>query len=77
MILDTLKIKNFRGYQTETIIPISNLTAFIGRNDAGKSTILEALEKILIIHGNFHSFNKSNLLKLFLRWSLLIKHRLQ
>ncbi|OAD45996.1 AAA family ATPase [Polaribacter atrinae] len=44
MILETVKIKNFRGYQTETIVPISNLTAFIGKNDAGKSTILEALE---------------------------------
>ncbi len=44
MKLKTVKIKNFRGYQTETIIPISNLTAFIGKNDAGKSTILEALE---------------------------------
>ncbi len=44
MILETVKIKNFRGYQTETIIPISNLTAFIGKNDAGKSSILEALE---------------------------------
>lgn len=44
MILEKVKIKNFRGYQTETIIPISNLTAFIGKNDAGKSTILEALE---------------------------------
>ncbi len=44
MILETVKIKNFRGYQTETIIPISNLTAFIGKNDAGKSSILDALE---------------------------------
>lgn len=44
MKLETVKIKNFRGYQTETIIPISNLTAFIGENDAGKSSILEALE---------------------------------
>src|SRR5690606_14935961 len=44
MILEEVRIKNFRGYRTETIIPISNLTAFIGKNDAGKSTILEALE---------------------------------
>jgi putative ATP-dependent endonuclease of OLD family len=44
MILEELKIKNFRGYRTETIIPISNLTAFIGKNDAGKSSVLEALE---------------------------------
>ena len=44
MILEEVKIKNFRGYRTETIIPIYNLTAFIGKNDAGKSSILEALE---------------------------------
>ncbi len=44
MKLDKVKIKNFRGYQTETEIPISDLTAFIGRNDAGKSSVLEALE---------------------------------
>ncbi|TJY37409.1 AAA family ATPase [Pontimicrobium aquaticum] len=44
MKLDEVKIKNFRGYQTETTIPISELTAFIGRNDAGKSSVLEALE---------------------------------
>lgn len=44
MILEEVKIKNFRGYRTETIIPISNLTAFIGKNDAGKSSVLEALE---------------------------------
>lgn len=44
MILEEVRIKNFRGYRTETIIPISNLTAFIGKNDAGKSSVLEALE---------------------------------
>lgn len=44
MILEEVRIKNFRGYLTETIIPISNLTAFIGKNDAGKSSVLEALE---------------------------------
>ena len=44
MNLESIKIKNFRGYADEITIPISNLTAFIGKNDAGKSTILEALE---------------------------------
>ena len=44
MNLESIKLKNFRGYIQETIIPLSNLTAFIGKNDAGKSTILEALE---------------------------------
>ena len=44
MRLESVKIRNFRGYKTETTIPLSNLTAFIGKNDAGKSTVLEALE---------------------------------
>jgi putative ATP-dependent endonuclease of the OLD family len=44
MILEEVRIKNFRGYRTETIVPITDLTAFIGKNDAGKSSILESLE---------------------------------
>jgi len=39
-----LKLRNFRGYKNETIINIDSITALIGKNDAGKSTILEALE---------------------------------
>lgn len=37
-------LKNFRGYYPETRIKIDNLTALIGKNDIGKSTILEALD---------------------------------
>jgi len=44
MKLESIKLKNFRGYKTERSIPISNLTAFIGKNDAGKSSVFEALE---------------------------------
>ncbi len=44
MKLESVRLKNFRGYRAETTIPISDLTAFIGKNDAGKSTVLEALE---------------------------------
>ncbi|MFC3932982.1 AAA family ATPase [Streptococcus dentapri] len=44
MRLKQLKLKNFRGYKAETIVNFDDLTAFIGKNDAGKSTILEALE---------------------------------
>ena len=44
MKLREVIIKNFRGYVNETRIPIDNLTAFIGQNDVGKSTILEALD---------------------------------
>lgn len=44
MILKTVKLKNFRGYKDTINIEFEELTAFIGKNDAGKSTILEALE---------------------------------
>lgn len=37
-------LKNFRGYKNETIIPFESLTVFVGRNDIGKSTVLEALD---------------------------------
>lgn len=44
MRLKALVLRNFRGYQGEVRIPVHpDLTAFIGRNDVGKSTILDAL----------------------------------
>ena len=43
MKLKEVILKNFRGYKDETRIPIDGLTAFIGKNDVGKSTILDAL----------------------------------
>lgn len=44
MILKSLKLFNFRGYR-DIEIPFSpNLNIIIGRNDVGKSTILEALD---------------------------------
>lgn len=44
MKIKTLRIKNFRGYCGETSINFDNLTAFVGKNDMGKSSILEALD---------------------------------
>ena len=44
MKLTKFKIANFRGYQKETVIDFENLTAFVGKNDVGKSTVLEALD---------------------------------
>ena len=43
MKLKVFKIKNFRGYSDEITIDINNFTAFVGKNDIGKSTILEAM----------------------------------
>ena len=44
MKLTSVILENFRGYRQRTNIEIANLTTFIGKNDVGKSTILEALD---------------------------------
>jgi putative ATP-dependent endonuclease of the OLD family len=43
MFLKEVIIQNFRGYKNQHRIPIDQLTAFIGKNDAGKSSIFDAL----------------------------------
>ena len=37
-------LTNFRGYRNPTEINFNDLTVFVGRNDVGKSTVLEALD---------------------------------
>lgn len=44
MKIKTVKIKNFRSYNDEVEIEFGDLTAFVGKNDIGKSTVLEALD---------------------------------
>ena len=51
MKIKSVKIKNFRGYRDEICVDFDNLTVLIGKNDIGKSTILEALD-IFFNEGN-------------------------
>lgn len=44
MKIKTVKLKNFRSYRDQVTIEFGDLTAFVGKNDIGKSTILEALD---------------------------------
>jgi predicted ATP-dependent endonuclease of OLD family len=44
MKLEKIIIEGFRSYRERTEIEVSALTALIGENDVGKSTILEALD---------------------------------
>jgi predicted ATP-dependent endonuclease of OLD family len=44
MKITKIKLKNFRGYKEEVEISFGDLTAFVGKNDIGKSTVLEALD---------------------------------
>lgn len=43
MFLKEVIVRNFRGYKDQHRVPIDQLTAFIGKNDAGKSSIFDAL----------------------------------
>lgn len=47
MKLKEVRIRNFRGYKDEISITFDDLTTLVGRNDAGKSTILDALDIFL------------------------------
>lgn len=44
MKIKKIKLENFRGYKEEIIVEFNDLTVFVGKNDIGKSTILEALD---------------------------------
>lgn len=44
MKLKTITIENFRCYKSPVTIAFDDLTTIVGRNDVGKSTVLEALE---------------------------------
>jgi AAA15 family ATPase/GTPase len=44
MKLLSLEVKNLRCYENNTVVGFADLTTLIGKNDIGKSTILDALE---------------------------------
>jgi len=44
MRLAKIRLRNFRCFKDEISIEFNNLTALIGKNDAGKSSVLEALD---------------------------------
>ena len=44
MRLTAITVENFRGYREPTTLSVSDFTAIIGRNDVGKSTLLDTLE---------------------------------
>jgi len=43
MKLARLRVRNFRCFQEEISIDFEDITALIGRNDSGKSTLMDAL----------------------------------
>ena len=47
MRLVKMRVRNFRCFKGETTITFDDITAFIGKNDVGKSTIFDALDIFL------------------------------
>ena len=44
MKIKTIGIKGFRGYSDSIQIEVKDLLVLVGKNDIGKSTLLEALD---------------------------------
>lgn len=44
MRLTTMKVTNFRCFKQETALDLENLTILVGKNDAGKSSLFDALD---------------------------------
>ena len=44
MKLKQVKLQNFRGFKDQAVIDLDEMTVFVGKNDVGKSTILDALD---------------------------------
>jgi len=44
MRIKAVRLENFRAYKSETTIELTDLNVIVGKNDIGKSTVLEALD---------------------------------
>lgn len=49
MKLKKVRLKNFRGY-LDTTFSVDKLNVIIGKNDVGKSTVIDALDVYLMMH---------------------------
>jgi len=54
---------NFRGYKEEISVEFNNLNVFVGKNDIGKSTILEALDIFFNENKNVIKLDKDDINK--------------
>src|ERR1700753_2222124 len=55
-MLDSLALSNFRGFSNH-VVQFRPLSIIVGRNNAGKSTIVEALRLVSIVTSRYRGFN--------------------
>ena len=54
-----LRLQNFRGFE-DNVIPFHKTTIVVGKNNAGKSTIVEALRLLALITSRYRGLNFSD-----------------
>lgn len=54
MKLTAFEIHGFRGYRQKRRVSVSNLATFVGKNDAGKSSLMDAMELFFDAEGKLH-----------------------
>lgn len=55
-MLTRLRLENFRGFEDHTL-PLRSMSVLVGQNNAGKSTIVEALRLVSIIANRYPNLN--------------------
>jgi energy-coupling factor transporter ATP-binding protein EcfA2 len=55
-MLTKIRLQNFRGFSNHEL-PLSGITLIVGRNNAGKSTIIEALRLIALATARYKTMN--------------------
>lgn len=64
MKIDKIKIENYRGIQGKQEIPLSGFSSIVGKNDSGKSIILNAIatfldiKKFSVVESDFNDSSK-------------------
>src|SRR5262245_11972064 len=58
MKLKSIRVANFKCVEDSDECPVDRVTCLIGKNEAGKSTILEALEKLHPVPGTSDEFDE-------------------
>ena len=60
MKIDLIAIEGFKSFKEKTIINLDNLTAFIGSNGAGKTTVLEAMSRLFSVEKSLRTINNDD-----------------
>ena len=61
-MVNDVSLENFKGIEKLEIADLSRINVFVGRNETGKSTILEALSLCLSVNDDYHDYLNRDIL---------------